>query len=129
MEANAINIHALWDAIIQQQADGLRQFIHPDAVIRWHCTNEQFTREEYIRANCEYPGTWAGKIERCVQLDDQIILAGHVHAVDGSMSCHVTSFITLRDNQISVMDEYWSDDGPAPAWRQAMHIGKPIVSA
>ena len=28
-----------------------------DARIRWHCTNEEFTVGEYIRANCDYPAT------------------------------------------------------------------------
>lgn len=121
-----MDIKALWDAIIGQNAAALRSFFHPDAVIRWHCTNEQFTLEEYIRANCEYPGAWLGDIERCIQAGSLIILAGHVHAADCSISCHVASFITLRAGLISAMDEYWGDDGPAPAWRQNMHIGIPL---
>lgn len=121
-----MDIKALWDAIISQDAAELRSFFHPDAVIRWHCSNEQFTLEEYIRANCEYPGAWLGEIERCVHTDCQIIAAGHVHTADHSLSCHVVSFITLHDGLISVMDEYWGDDGPAPVWRQEMHIGKPF---
>ncbi|MFR3115553.1 MAG: hypothetical protein ACLTM5_06500 [Dialister sp.] len=28
---------------------------HEKAVIKWHCTNEFFTLNEYIKANCEYP--------------------------------------------------------------------------
>lgn len=30
----------------------------------WHCTNECFNVEEFIRANCEYPGEWEGEVER-----------------------------------------------------------------
>ena len=32
---------------------------------------------------------------------------------------------TEVDKIISI-DEYWSDDGDAPPWRQEMHIGRPI---
>lgn len=49
---------------IQQNADELRTFFHKNAYVNWHCSNEHFTVEEYIQANCEYPGEWCGEIER-----------------------------------------------------------------
>ena len=45
---------------------------------------------------------------------------------DRSASVHVTSFIKLKDDKIAAMDEYWADDGEAPAWRQEMKIGRKI---
>ena len=30
----------------------------------FNCTNEHFTIDEYIIANCEYPGEWDGIVER-----------------------------------------------------------------
>ena len=32
----------------------------------------------------------------------------------------------LQEIRITVMDEYWGDDGEAPRWRQEKHIGKAI---
>ena len=33
-----------------------------------------YTVEEYIKANCEYPGDWDGKIERIDKTNNIIIL-------------------------------------------------------
>lgn len=121
-----MNIEAFWQAVLTQDAKTLETFFHPQAVIRWHCSNEEFTVKEFVRANCEYPGEWDGKIERIHRLDDLIITAVHVYTKDKSAHFHVTSFMQLRDGKIEALDEYWGDDGPAPAWRQEMHIGRPL---
>ena len=39
-------------------------FFAPGAQVLWPNTNERFTAEEFIRANCEYPGAWEGEVER-----------------------------------------------------------------
>lgn len=94
----------------------------------WLCqqsknTNEHFTVEEFIRANCEYPGEWDGEVEKVITTDMHIITATHVFSKDGSISCHATSFIRVVDGKIASVDEYWGDDGAAPQWRQDKHIG------
>lgn len=122
-----MKINNFFDAVLLQKQDELRSFFHNDARIRWHCTNEMFTVEEYVRANCEYPGNWAGEIERIMQAEDTIILACRVYPLDESSSFHVVSFIRIKDDLILEMDEYWSDDGVAPEWRRQMKIGKPIT--
>ena len=55
-----------------------------------------------------------------------VVLAGRVFPLDRSASFHVVSFIRLKDDRITELDEYWADDGPAPEWRRKMCIGKPI---
>lgn len=57
-----MDIRSFWEAALKQDAKRLREFFASDAYINWHCTNEHFTVEEYIRANCEYPGEWDGEI-------------------------------------------------------------------
>lgn len=52
----ALNIRAFWDAVLRQDAAAIREFFHPNAWVNWNNTNEHFTLEEFIRANCEYPG-------------------------------------------------------------------------
>ncbi len=113
-------------AILSQNAANLRKYFHENALIKWHCTNELFTVEEYIKANCEYPGDWDGEIERIDKIDDIIIFACRIFPVDKSAFFHVVSFIQLKDGLIFKMDEYWADDGLAPEWRRRMKIGKPI---
>ena len=121
-----MELQSFWDAVLRQDAAAIRPYFHPDALILWHCSNELFTVEEFIRANCEYPGDWDGEIERVECCGDVTITATHVYPKDRSASFHVTSFLRLREGQIIAMDEYWADDGPAPQWRQALRLGRKI---
>lgn len=121
-----MDIHALVKDILRQNKKELPSYFCEDAVICWHCTNEQFTVSEYVRANCDYPGDWDGQIERVERMNDTIIAVVLVYPKDRSASFHVVSFIKLRDNLICQMDEYWADDGEAPLWRQEMAIGHPF---
>ena len=50
----------------------------------------------------------------------------HVYSGDRKISCHVTSFIKIKDGKIAFIDEYWGDDGTTPQWRLDKHIGTPI---
>lgn len=45
---------------------------------------------------------------------------------DKALSFHAVSFIGTREDKIISIDEYWSDDGPAPQWRLDKCIGNPI---
>lgn len=113
-------------ATMDQDALAMRAFFQEGAVICWHNTNERFTLEEYLRANCEYPSQWQGEFERTEDLGSRIITAAHVWTKDESISFHVTSFLELEDDKIIRLDEYWGDDGPPPQWRQDLQIGTPI---
>ncbi len=119
-------IKKFWEAVVQQKPDEMRSYFKETAVIRWHNTNEKFTLEEYIRANCEYPGKWDGEVERIEEIGDLIITVTRVFSTDNSVSVHATSFLRMEDGKIASMDEYWSDDGEAPKWRLDMKIGTKI---
>ena len=120
---------AFWQDVLSQNRAHLSSWFRDDAVIRWHCSNEQFTVEEYVRVNCDYPNDWNGEIERVEKTGNTVILAGRVYPVDRSMSFHVVSFLRIENEKITEMDEYWADDGEAPDWRRKMKIGKPIRQA
>ena len=64
-----MDIQKFWDAVLRQDADSIRECFHPDAWVNWHNTNEHFTVEEFIRANCEYPGEWDGEVEQIITTD------------------------------------------------------------
>lgn len=121
-----MDVHRFWAAILAQDAHEIRKYFHQDAYINWHCTNEHFSVDDFIVANCTYPGTWDGKVERVEARGDLVITATLVYPKDRSASYHVTSFIQIINNKIVAMDEYWADDGPAPPWRAAKKIGSPI---
>ena len=121
-----MNINHFWNAVFAQDRDALRAYFSDDAYVNWHCTNEHFTAEEFIRANCEYPGEWDGEVERIEYAGDTVITAAHVYPKDRSTSFHVISFIRIAQDQIRSIDEYWADDGDAPQWRQEMNIGRPL---
>lgn len=119
-----MDVKAFWDDVISQNAGALPAYFHSDAVVRWRCTNEQFTVKEYVRANCEYPGKWRGKIERVEESCNTTVIAGRVFS--DIESHHVVSFIKLRDGLIEELDEYWAEDGGVPSWRKDMKIGKTV---
>lgn len=57
-----MDIQQYWNACINQDADKIKLFFHENASVNWHNTNERFTVDEFIKANCEYPGQWKGEI-------------------------------------------------------------------
>lgn len=119
-------ITAFWADVAEQNEENLRKYFIPSALIYWHNTNECFTVSEYIKANCEYPGNWKGEVERIEILEGLAISVTKVWITDGSASFHATSFFEFINDKISVLNEYWGDDGIAPQWRLDKHIGKPI---
>lgn len=121
-----MDINAYWQAALKQQPKEMKPFFHKDAFINWHNTNEHFTVDEFIRANCEYPGDWDGDLERMEVIADLYITVVHVFSQDRKLSFHVTSFMRVEDEKIVSIDEYWGDDGMAPQWRLDKHIGVPI---
>lgn len=117
----------LWAAVAAQNADDMRRFFSADAVVRWHATNEQFTLEEYLRANCEYPGVWQGEVLRAEQTESgSVICVAKVWAADYAMAAYCTGLYTFENGKIVLAEEYWADCSEAPQWRQQMCIGKPI---
>lgn len=123
-----MDVQKYWDAVLKQQAEVMRTYFHKEARIRWINTNEGFTVEEFIRANCEYPGNWEGQIERTVAADNTLFTIVHVFSTDCQASFHVASLIEIQGDKIVSLDEIWGDDGPAPQWRLDLRLGRPIHS-
>lgn len=122
-----MDITEFWKYVLGQNAVEIRKFFCKDGYVNWHCTNEHFNVEEYIRANCEYPGDWSGEVEKIEKVNNLIITVTRVYSKDRILSFHVTSFFSIEDSKIKSIDEYWADDGEAPDWRKQMGIGKPIL--
>lgn len=121
-----MEVAEFWNYVLAQDAEKIRTFFCQDGYVNWHCTKEHFDVEEYIRANCEYPGDWEGEVERIETLNGRIVTVTHVYPKEKTASFHVTSFFTIKDSKIQSIDEYWAEDGEAPDWRKQMGIGTPI---
>ncbi len=122
-----MDIYGFWRDVLAQDAQSIRSYFTKDARIFWHCTNEQFTLEEFIIANCEYPGEWDGRVERVEQAQNALITVARVYPKYRSLSFHVVSFFRLAGDKIETLDEYWADDGAPPVWRQERRIGQKIL--
>ena len=120
-----LDVEKYWNVVITKNAIAMKTFLADEAIINWHCTNEQFTADEFIKANCEYPGKWNGEIEKKIVIDDNTVTTV-VRVYNEIISCHAISFIHYNGDKITSIDEYWGDDGEAPDWRRAMHLGKTI---
>lgn len=121
-----MKIEQFFRAVVLQDRANLPGYFMPEAKVYWPCTNECFTVEEFIRANCEYPGSWDGEIERFEQLGEGYLLIGRVFAKDQSSSHHVVSLIQMQADRIARLEEYWGEDSAAPDWRLQMQVGCPI---
>lgn len=117
---------SFWQDVADQNRAALKAYFTPDAFVRWNCTNEQFTVDEYIIANCEYPGDWRGEVERMEFIGDAAVTVTRVWMPDNSSSFHAVSFFEFQEDKIAVLNEYWGEDGAAPQWRLDKHIGRPI---
>ncbi|MCI8942970.1 MAG: nuclear transport factor 2 family protein [Oscillospiraceae bacterium] len=110
-------IHALWQAVSEQDEEKLPQFFTPDACICWPNTDERFDLNGYLRANCDYPGRWSGEVEKIAS--DGSWSVARVWSMEGTAARAVT-FYRWRNGKIAQMTEYWGDIGPAPEWRRGL---------
>ena len=112
-----IDFERYWQDCIGQDRDALRTWFWPDARIIWPCTDEVFTVEEFLTANCDYPGNWKGQLINAIPTPMGAVTEVRIVSVDSSYSCHAASIFTLYEDKILSLTEYFADDGPPPAWR------------
>ena len=124
VKAEAFDVDKFAQSVVTQNVEVLKDFFTPDAVICWHDSNEQFNVDEYIRANCEYPGKWSGEVQRVEKSGDTIIMVTKICSDESSHL--ITAFAKLTNGKISRLDEYYSDINEVPDWRVKMDIGRPI---
>ena len=77
-----MDVKAFWRDVLSQNREALQAYFCKDAVIHWHCTNEKFSVQEYIKVNCDYLGEWEGEIERIEKAGEMLITAVKVFSKD-----------------------------------------------
>lgn len=68
-----MDIKKFWFDVLRQDREAIRGYFHPNASIKWHNTNELFNLDEFIIANCDYPGQWDGIVERIIETGEETI--------------------------------------------------------
>lgn len=76
-------------------------------------SNEQFTLDEFLIANGDYPGNWQGTISRLLKTDSQVITLTDINSPDFKKSYVVPSIFSFKDNKINKLDEYWAENESA----------------
>lgn len=113
-----MDIKNFWEAVIRQDAERIRPYFKETAWINWHCTNERFSVDEFIKANCEYPGRWDGMVERIERSGELITTVTKVVSKEGSLSFHAVSFIKIEDDKSPPLTNTGETMGPplSGAW-------------
>lgn len=101
MDRKAI-LAAFWRAVAAQEKDPLREFFAEGAEVLWPNTNERFAVEEYLRANCEYPGKWHGKIEKMLDTAEGSVTVTRVWSEE--FSVRAISFFRWQGEKILRLD-------------------------
>ncbi|MEI5994075.1 hypothetical protein [Candidatus Enterococcus mansonii] len=121
-------ISLFWHEVAAQNKEKLADFFNEDAEIIWPNTNERFTKAEYLIANCDYPGSWVASVKKVDKIDNNhFISVTTVHLNDYSVSFYTISYFTFIEEKIANLEEYWSENGEAPQWRQDKKIGTPLL--
>ena len=85
-----------WHQVARQDASTLRAYFAPDAIINWHNTNEQFSVDEFLVANCEYPGSWHGRVGKNRGRIDDVLLLWPLLTAEENFSVRRLFFFRLK---------------------------------
>jgi hypothetical protein len=97
-----------------------QSLLAPDAVCRWWATGECFEgAAAVVKVNAVYPEGWSIFLLELHKLSETRVLSLVRVEQDGS-SFWANSQFRLGEAGILEIDEYWSDQAKAPAWRQGM---------
>ncbi len=109
-----------WQDCVSKDKKALGAWFWPDARIVWPCTEEVFTVEDFLLANCEYPGEWTGELLHMIPTPGGAVTEVLISSKDNRYSCHVASIFTIYKGKIASLTEYYADDCPPPQWRKSL---------
>jgi len=112
MNDNKQLIEVFWNHMNNKSWQELTSLFSADAEIIWPNTKEEFSVSLFVKINELYPGSWSIDIEQLLSFDDTVISV--VRVTDGDLSFHAISFFYFSNNKISLLQEYWSQDGNPP---------------
>lgn len=113
-----IDLLAYWQAIAAQNELEILRYFEENDVIVWNNTAEVFTPQQFAHINAVYPGSWQIELKKALSCGDSLVTV--VRIDDGRVSLHATSFFTLKEDRILHLEEYFSEDGEKPEWRNTL---------
>lgn len=128
--ANIEKVKAFWQDIECRDYESLKTKFNPSAVIDWNNQNERFNVANFITANEYYPGKWRITVEKVYEVNETVISVALCEMMDEKLhiehSFYATSFFEFEKGVITYLSEYYSDNTPAPQWRQELKLSTPI---
>lgn len=119
---SCIKIKELWLNMHTQQWEKLADFFEPKAVIEWPNTNEMFNVDGFVKANADYPGKWNTVPQRIEACERGFFSVTKISQEEDGVSFYAISFFEFKDDKITHLTEYWSENGTAPEWRKALGL-------
>ena len=121
--SNVDIIMSYWQIVDKQEWDKLKDCFSASATVEWPNTNECFIDiNNFIRANCEYPGNWSIMVEKIEEIGNKIITVSKVLLTEKNFSFYAVSFFEITEGRIEKLTEYWGDNGNAPEWRRKLNL-------
>jgi len=110
-------IQQYWEWFSQGKYFQAGALMAPDAVIRWPNTGEEFSREQFIAVNQNYPGCWRITLEKLLPACETVITIAKIDSLDSPQSFYAVSFFAVKEGLISEITEYWGENTPPPSRR------------
>ena len=99
-------VERLWRALARGDLDEAASEMHPNAIVEWPHTGEQFaSRDAFIEVHRAFPGPWTLEVRRVITEGRDI--ASEVVVRGESDTWYVASFFLLRDGRVQRATEYW----------------------
>jgi len=111
-------IKKFWKLLDEQDWEGLRVLFHPECKIVWPNTSEDFTPDEYVRLNKDYPGSWKIELEDVSETKTKVISVVRITSKDNGQSLRGIGYFHLEDDLIYYLLEYFAPDTMKPEWRR-----------
>ena len=110
-------VKTFWKLLDERRFEELTELFHPECKIVWPNTSEDFTPEEYIRLNKDYPGSWKIDLEDVTDANTKVISVVRIKSKDNGQSLRGIGYFHLEEDLIYYLLEYFAPDTEKPEWR------------
>ncbi len=111
-------IKQFWHSFNKRDYRGTEKFLDPECEVHLVCTDERFSKDEFIQLNEDYPGRWRTVLRNLFSSNEQVITFTHVFSPDSVEQFYVSSIFSFENCKIIQIEEYWSTVEKPPEWRR-----------
>lgn len=121
MAAGATLVRRFWALYQARRWAEAEALLAPAAQCLWWATRERFVgAAAIVHVNAVYPEGWTIhllELNALAPAEGRERIHSLVRVEQDGRSFYANSFFVIDGAQIVAIDEYWSDQQPAPAWR------------